>query len=448
MMNGLGSAGLSGRWPRLLCLLIAVATCVSTTANGQDVDRVAFVGATVVPMDRERALADHTVIVQGGVIEAVGPSAEVRVPADAVVVDAAGLYLMPGLADMHTHATQAEDLVPYAAHGVTTILNMGGADALRGWRDEVRAGSRFGPQILLGWFIDGGNSRGGVATVEAARAAVGRAAASGYEYMKVYNSLSTEQFDAIVEEADAHGLTVIGHGVRDPGMEHLLENGMRLVAHGEEFIYTFFANRPDRRRIDAATELVLSSGAYVLPNLSAYEIIAKQWGKPDVVDTFLERSDAQFQHPAHRRTWLQRRYANRTGSIDDRLEFLRTMTKAFADAGVPLLAGTDSPGIPGMYAGSSMHDDLRNLVTAGLTPYQALSAATRVAGEFVAATTTGRLPFGTIQSGQRADLLLLRADPLASIDAIREIEGVMTAGRWYPLARLGEEMLALRDSLR
>jgi hypothetical protein len=420
----------------------------SSQASDQPGGRVAFVGATVVPMDSARALADHTVIVSGDVIEQVGPRAQVAVPADALVVDAEGLYLMPGLADMHTHVTNADDLVPYAAHGVTTILNMGGAHALRGWRDEVRAGTRFGPQVLLGWYIDGGGARGGVATVEDARDAVRRAAATGYEYMKVYNSLSTAQFDAIAEEAAALGLTVIGHGVRDPGMEHILENGMRLVAHGEEFIYTFFRNSPDVRRIDAATELLLRTGAYVLPNLSAYEIIARQWGKPDVVDSFLERPDAQFQHPSHRRTWLQRRYATRTGSIDDRLEFLRIMTKAFADAGVPLLAGTDSPGLPGMYAGSSMHDDLRNLVTAGLSPYQALATATRVPGEFVAATTTGRLPFGTVQPGQRADLVLLRADPLASIDAIRELDGVMTAGRWYPSARLVEEMLALRERLR
>jgi hypothetical protein len=399
-------------------------------------------------MDRERKLADHTVIVSGDVIEQVGPRGQVPVPEDALVVDAEGLYLMPGLADMHTHVTNAEDLIPYAAHGVTTILSMGATDALRGWRDEVRDGTRFGPQILLSWFIDGAGNRGGVPTVEAARDAVRRAAASGYEYMKVYNSLSTAQFDAIAEEADTQRLTVIGHGVRDSGMEHLLENGMRLVAHGEEFIYTFFGNRPDVRRIDAATALLLRTGAYVLPNLSTYEIIAVQWGKPDVVDTFLERPDAQFQHPSHRRTWLQRRYANRNGSIDDRLEFLRTMTKAFADAGVPLLAGTDSPGIPGMYAGSSMHDDLRNFVTAGLSPYQALAAATRVPGEFVAATTTGRLPFGTVHPGQRADLVLLRADPLASIDAIRELDGVMTAGRWYPSERLVEEMVALRERLR
>ncbi|NKB88501.1 MAG: amidohydrolase family protein [Acidobacteria bacterium] len=438
------------RWNRALgaMLLMSIAAASTfahpTTGPLPQSAVVAFVGGTVVPMDRERLLPDHTVLVRNGTIESVGPRSAVAVPPGATIVDAEGRYLMPGLADMHTHVQYVEDLLPYTAHGVTTILNMGGASALTRWREQIRLGQIVGPQVLLGWFVDGEGGAGGVVlSVEAARDAVRQAAASGYEYIKVYNSLSTAQFDAIAEEAARRSISVIGHGVRDPGMQHILENGMRLVAHGEEFIYTYFGNVPDRRRIPAAAELVRRTGAYVLPNLSTYEIISIQWGKPSMVDQFFERPESRFQHPGHRRTWARRRYADRIGSIEDRLVFLRDMTKAFADAGVPLLTGTDSPGIPGMYPGPSMHDDLRNFVIAGLTPYQALSAATRVPGEFVAATTTDRQPFGTIAPGQRADLILLRANPLESVDAVRALDGVMAAGRWYPPEFVLEQMLEM-----
>jgi imidazolonepropionase-like amidohydrolase len=109
--------------------------------------------------------------------------------------------------------------------------------------------------------------------------------------------------------------------------------------------------------------------------------------------------------------------------------YLRTLTNAFQDAGVPLLTGSDSPVIPGMHPGYSIHDDIHTLIDAGLTPYQALTAATRTPGEFVAKFVPTAAHFGTIAAGMRADLILLGANPLENVETLKSTRGVMTAGR-------------------
>jgi imidazolonepropionase-like amidohydrolase len=103
--------------------------------------------ATVLPMDRDTALVDHTVLVVGERIAWVGPSAEARVPAAARRVDARGRWLIPGLADMHVHLDRVEDLAPYVAAGVATVRNMRGHPAVLDWRARVDRGALDGPRI-------------------------------------------------------------------------------------------------------------------------------------------------------------------------------------------------------------------------------------------------------------------------------------------------------------
>ena len=111
----------------------------------------------------------------------------------------------------------------------------------------------------------------GLAVAARAVAAAGR---NRYDYIKVYNSLTTAQFDAIIEEAGNQGIRVIGHGVREPGLGYILESGQVLVAHAEEYLYSFFDFQDDRSRIQEAVDLTRETGAYLIPNLSAYEIMA------------------------------------------------------------------------------------------------------------------------------------------------------------------------------
>src|SRR5262245_28166140 len=146
-------------------------------ALAQEAPLTAFVDVQLVPMDRERVVAHQTVLVRGNTLLAVGAVDRLKVPPQAARVAGQGTaYLLPGLADMHTHVMRTEDLLPYTANGVTTILHMGGAPAelVDHIRDSIDAGETVGPQIFFAFMIDGSPalSRFYVRTPEQARAAV------------------------------------------------------------------------------------------------------------------------------------------------------------------------------------------------------------------------------------------------------------------------------------
>jgi hypothetical protein len=434
--------------PRALCVVIAA--CSSDAGLAAPEERqgsptlVAFVDVHVLPMDTERVLSRHTVVVQDGRIVGLGPTASTAVPPGATVVDGRGqFYLMPGLADFHTHAHQLEDHVGYAANGVTSILQMGappGVPVMQN-RAEVNAGRLLGPHIYAGWFIDGPGGRGNIVlTDQAARDAVTYAKAHGYEFVKVYNSLTQSQFAAIAAEATTQGVGVIGHGVRSVGMEGLLRGGQVMIAHGEEYLYTWFRNSTDPALTAGAVTLTRSAGAYLTGNPSAFEAIDRQWGKPEQVEAYLRRPEARYLHQSVRDSWRTADYASRPGGLGNRTAFVRSLTKAMLDGGVPILLGTDSPFIPGMFPGFSIHDEIRNLLLAGFTPYQALASGTRSAGQFIQHTVPGAEPFGMVQVGHRADLILLPGNPLDHPGILAEPAGVMIRGSWWNAARLKQRL--------
>ena len=438
----------------LTIVLAACARSSGSTSLNPGPRPTAFVGISVLPMDRERVLSNHTVIVDDGVVRQVGPRGEVQVPANAEVIDGTGRFLLPGLADLHVHLQTGGDLIQYVASGVTTVLDLGSFVAARllAFRDSTRNGLLVGPTVLASFFLDG--SRGqpsslnffGARMVDdpaTARNAVREAKAAGFDFLKVYNSLADSVFLAIADEARRESMPIVGHGVRSMGLERSFAAGQRMVAHAEEYLYTFFEARRDTALIPEAAAFTRRHGTYVLPNLSTFHTIGLQWGRRAAVDSFLAHPNARLLDEARRQSWNGAPYLNRQGSLDSRVAFLYQLTRALSDSGVPLLLGTDSPNIPGMFPGVSIHEDLAHMVIAGLTPFQALSAGTRTAGEFMAAVRPGSEAFGLVAVGHRADLIVADASPLDSLGVLREPAGVMARGRWYPRERLR----AMLDSL-
>lgn len=144
--------------------------------------------------------------------------------------------------------------------------------------------------------------------------------------------------------------------------------------------------------------------------------------------TIAHAPEIRDMRPFWRRAWRDSDDAKRGGNLDGRLEFLRAFTKALHEGGVRLLLGTDSPDIPGVQAGFSIHDELAQLVLSGLTPFQALECGTRNAGEFIGEFVPDAEPFGTIAIGQRADLLLVEKNPLENVANVKAPLGVSAAG--------------------
>jgi hypothetical protein len=209
-----------------------------------------------------------------------------------------------------------------------------------------------------------------------------------------------------------------------------------MVAHAEEFFYTAFHNNTDRSMIPGVVAETARSHAFVTPNLSAFEAFSEQWGKPEIAQGYLRDPRARYMSPGIRLQWAAHNsYIKRSGSIDEIVPFLKQFTKALSDADVPLLVGNDSP-LPGMFPGYSVHDDIRALIEAGLTPYQALSAATRVPGEFIEKYVPTAQRFGMIEVGMKPDLVLVAGNPLEHVELLKSPLGVMTSGHWHTAKEL------------
>jgi hypothetical protein len=422
-----------------LWLLLACATLARA-------ETVVFTDVNVVPMDRERVIARTTVIVTDGVISSIGIKA--KLPADTPVVDGKGAWLVPGLADMHNHVTSRDDLALLLANGVTTMLNMGEAtNAFAGrTRIAVNKGEVPGPQIFTAFVVDSDPQYGHfvVRTADEARAIVRLAKTNGYSFIKVYTNLSAEAFAALADEAKAQGVGIVGHNVKAVGLAKQLAAGQAMIAHVEEFFYGFFPEPPADdpnappadARIAEAIALVKAHDAFVTSDLFNYRTIAAQFGKPEVVKAYLAAPEARYLSPADRLAWAGSGYQKKAVDLSRRVAFEARFVKAMADAGVPLIAGGDAPTIPGQVPGFALHEEIDAMLAAGLTPWQALSAATRTPGEFVAKTVPGAAKFGLVATGYRADLLLVADNPLEKPATLRAPLGVMAGGRWFDAAAL------------
>jgi imidazolonepropionase-like amidohydrolase len=409
----------------------------------------AFVGATVLPMDSERRLEDHTVVVRGGRIVAVGPRASTAVPEGALTIDAEGRFLMPGLVDMHVHTWAESDAALFLAHGVTTVRNLFGGPQHLDWRAQVEAGERLAPNLVTAGPICDGDPPvwpGSLVVLDAdsARAAVELHVEQGYDFVKVYNRLPLEAYQALVEEARLAGLPVDGHTPDAVGLERVLAAGQRTVEHLSG-LGLLVAKPPlgtgwngdvsawqkvDPKRQAQWVERCVEARVWLCPTF----VVFQKMLEPEMFERELAMDHVRHVPQFLKGMWKsmnannapERRAAGRD-SIPGRMAFV----KAFADAGGRLILGTDM-GNPLVVAGYSAHEELANFIAAGLTPFQALSAATRAPAECLGRPEE----FGTVAVGRRADLLLLGADPLLDVDNARAIEGVMLRGRWLPQADL------------
>lgn len=445
------------RSPVLVAVAAALTMAIPAVARADEAP-VLFEHVNVVPMDRDRILEDRSVLVADGRIVAIGGT--VAAPPGARIVDGQGGYLMPGLADMHVHSANSRDMQVFLANGVTTVLNMGGAssDFVDQVVPAINAGRRPGPHIYLALRVDSTPDYGQlvVTSPAQARAVVGLARTNGYDFIKVYNNLAPDVFEAFIEEGRREGVPVVGHGVTRVGIERQLAAGQLMVAHLEEYLYTVFfppdadvgTRAPDDSQIAAAVAFTRRSGAFVTADLGTYATIAGLWGHPEATAGYRGDPDLAYLDPAMRIAWRRSGYEERSGDLGARLRFLGRFARALLDAGVPLIAGTDTPTITGDYPGASLRTDLYALHDAGFSAFQALSTATRTPGVFIARAKPGAVCFGVVAIGCRADLLLLRGNPLADLHALEARAGVMVGGAWHSEAQLDAMLAAVARTYR
>lgn len=383
---------------------------------------VAIANVHVIDCTGAPARPDSTVLIADARIAAVGPSRAIEIPAGTRVVDGRGRFLIPGLWDMHGHLTDAtEDAFPLLVmNGITGVRDLGGDLALIDrWRSEIQNGRRTGPRIVrAGPFVDGPKegvtNRLTVTAPEDARRAVHELSASGVDFIKVHNALPREAFFALMEEARREHIPVAVHLPIGVSSAEASDAGAASLEHIETInesalwrpgaTVTTVEEAVDDNLGQAGQDLfqlLASNGTWYVPTLVAYERGFVLWSNDP--EALKPRLDVHQKH--------------------------LLLVQMMHAAGVQIMAGSDFSDW-GMVPGVDLHNELALLVEAGLSPLQALQAATLNPAKFLGLAAR----FGTIQEGLAADLVLLDANPLENISHTRKINAVVVNGELHPLA--------------
>jgi hypothetical protein len=429
----------------------------------------AITNVNVIPMTSDTVFRGVTVLVRDGRIAEIG--SRVRLPSGTRRIDGRGKYLIPGLFDMHAHL-YADESVPdsvapyelgvFIANGVTTARLMIGTPTHLELRRQLAAGRIRGPQLWVAspQFAGRADPHSMLATnPDEARRGVRAVVDSGYDLIKLTVLITPEVYDAVIDEARLRRIKVAGHVDTRVGVARALAAGQQ-IEHFDAYSEALLADSApmrvavsdmnhwrkanwaaldhmDDRKVEALAGATARAGVPVTPT-QAFFTETFALAIPDSV----RRSRPDFAHIPNevRDLWLRAlgRYWTGPPSEERRMRYLNIrerLIKGVVDSGGRIFAGSDAPGGLQGY-GWGLHRELEYLVRAGLTPYQALQAATVWPAEWLGATESA-----TIRPGQRADLVLLDANPLTDIRNTTRIAGVAVGGHYSAKPEL-EQMIA------
>ena len=438
-----------------ILLALALSASVATAQNPSTAEMV-IEHVTVVDVNTGEELRAQTVRIQGNRILSVGPAQDsAHIPG---AVDAHGGYLIPGLWDMHIHIHETEELPLYIANGVTGVRLMAGDQKTASLRAEL---SRVtpSPEIDLASAIVDGSSPmwpGSIVVKRAddARKAVDEIKAGGADFIKVYDGIPRDAYFALADEAKRQHIEFEGHvpfavtaqeasAAGQRSIEHLTGIALACSSNQESLMLAmqramYFRDRlmlqatgyrtVDAKKCSALLAEFRANNTWQVPTLT----VLRMWGRLDdrkvTTDPRLVYIDRQSKDgwwdrtlPEQRR-WNSEMFQMARGIFAVDQQVVRNMDRS----GVPLMAGTDAMN-PYCFPGFSLHDELALLVDSGLTPLAALQATTLNPARFLGRTTE----LGTVEPGKIANLVLLRADPLANIHNTTQIEAVWLRGQYF-----------------
>jgi imidazolonepropionase-like amidohydrolase len=477
--------------PLILLFLASAAALLYSCARTETKSSLAITHVNLIDATGAPVQADMTVVVADHVITAVGHSRSIANPPNAQIVDGGGKFLIPALADMHLHLTGSGEpngsrdffLPLLLANGITAVRDMGGyLESLIPLRRDINEGKRLGPQIFLaGPYLDGSppSFQPSLVATSAVQANedVHTLVQSGVDFIKVQSILSREAYFAIAQAAKREHITFVGHvpdrvtaaEASDAGqksIEHLtgvlracsadeqrlmreqMENGARRTtprtAHAQEIAWEYeLLESYSQKQTDALIARFVHNGTWQVPTLILLRNDAYPGPETDSpVDPLL-----RFVPRTIAAKWKEVRVTQDKFATADEFTLRQKLlgqsmrvVSQMRSAGDPILAGTDSAA-PYVIPGFALHQELALLVQAGLTPMQALQAATKNAADFLGKSETQ----GTIELGKTADLLLLDASPLDDIHNAEKIHSLVLRGQLLDRDAL-DKMLASAEA--
>ncbi len=436
---------------------------------------LAVTHVTVIDATGAPARPDMTVLINDRKIAVVGGFSSTSIPRNAQIIDASGKFLTPGLVDSHVHLTAAgepsgsrEFFLPLLlANGITTVRDMGGyLESLVPLRRDIRQGKRLGPEIFFaGPYLDGSppSFQPSLVVTNAVEAAedVHTLVQQGVDFIKVQSILSRDAYFAIAQAARREHISFVGHVPDRVTAAEASNAGQKSVEHLTGVLRACSSEEPRlmREQFQAGPKNATPESSHAremqwerellqtYSNKQAGALIAKfvhnqTWQVPTLI---LLRNDAypgpetdspddpllQLVPRTIAAQWKKVRLTQDKLSTASDFELREKLlaqsmhvVAQMESSGVPILAGTDSAA-PYVIPGFALHEELALLVKAGLSPMQALQAATKDPADFLGKGATQ----GTIEAGKSADLLLLDADPLEDVRNTRRIRAVILGGR-------------------
>lgn len=441
-----------------LPLLLAIFSCTAQAPG----DETVFRNVNIIPMSEEKVIKNQDLVVKNGMIMSMGETGKVKHSKGARIIDGNGKFLMPGLAEMHAHVPPVDDIEPmkevlklFLCNGITTIRGMLGHPRHLELRSKLQSGEIIGPHFYTSGPSFNGNS---VKTPEAGVDLVREQKAAGYDFLKLHPGLTKENFAAIAKAAKEVNIPFAGHVSFDVGVWRAIGAGYASIDHLDGFVESlvpgidtikeqqtgafamFIAKHADEKRIPALMKALKEKNIWVVPT----QALAERWFSPDKdADAFAREPEMIYMKEETVKNWVNNKkgvMANPNYNAADIRKFIELRRKLIYECqrnGVGLLLGSDGPQVFNV-PGFSVHHELRYMVDAGLTPYQALQSGTVNVAKYFKLTNTGM-----IKPGYVSDLVLLDANPLENIDNTKKIAGVMLGKYWIPKEEIAAELKKL-----
>jgi imidazolonepropionase-like amidohydrolase len=462
----------------LLPFVVLLLSAVAAAAQHWNLEETLVISdVNVVDVRTGEIRGDQIVVIERDRITTVGRRKDVRYPRNAATVNAKGGYLIPGLWDMHVHLVfgdwfpnaQQISLPLFVANGVTGVRDMGSElEILQAWRNEMEGGRLIGPRMMMsGPMLDGPKPRFpssiAIATPEDGRRAVIDLKRRGADFIKLQSLIPRDAVFAIADEARKQEIPFAGHVPDSVRASEMSAAGMHSFEHligifegssplEDEFLKgekteTRFLASYDPQRAAALVALLAKNQTWQCPTL-----VWERGGNLLDVTDFTKDARAKYVPAAWKEhTWkifsdVVRTEFN-TDDLQTRKKFVEKeleLVQLLHKAGVPFLAGTDTP--PGVYIfpGFSLHEELQRFVAAGFTPLEALQTATLNPARYFQMEKQ----FGTVEEGRFADLVLLDANPLENISNTQKIAAVVLNGRYLSRGDLQKLLLKVEESAK
>lgn len=402
---------------------------------GEKISFLAIKNAQIISMDEAREQIENNLAVlidNGQIVGMISDSIEI--PSKYKVVDASNKYIVPGLIDMHAHIFDRSDLPMYLGYGVTTVRNMMGFSMHLRWREQIKNKEYPGADLITASpTINSGDNTSplhkNINSTEEAINAIKIYKEAGYDFIKIYDGLNTEQFDGILNEAKNNGLYVTGHPPHKVDLDHIINSDINSIEHIEEVVQGMMEYKLDTALGRSIAKKLKVHNTRITVTLSPFYAI---YEATKVGNDFISKIPAEKINPFVRflgkkqlSDWVNTNEGAYKWNIE-KYECMEALVKIFDEEGVELLLGTDTgPNltIPGI----TVHDEMKLLKKINISNYKILKS-----GTINAANALGKQSdIGSINVGKLANLLIVDNNPLDEIGALRNPYLINKSGITY-----------------